>query len=423
MTIILIISIPLLLAARVPVGFALGIGSLLALFLGSDIPRMVGAQRMFTAVDIFPLLAIPFFILAGNIMNSTGLSMRLIRFTESLVGHLPGGLAMVNIVTSMFFAGMSGSATADTAAIGSLLIPAMKKRGYSSNFSVAVTAGSSTVGVIIPPSIPMIIFGTLASVSIGSLFLAGVLPGLAIIVGQMAVAFYISKKRGYPVEKRYSLWGILKNTITSVPILVLPAIILGGIFGGFFTPTEASVVAVVYALILAAAYNELNLRQTLTVLKESAALVGPPLITLTTASLLGWLLVREQAPIVVSGWLVSVSDNRLIILLIINVIFLVLGTFMDLIPAMLITVPVFLPIVTNLGIDPVHFGVVTVMNFAIGLVTPPVGVCLYMACSIGGTKVEEAFVEFLPFFAVMMGILLIAIFFPALVLFIPNLVR
>jgi C4-dicarboxylate transporter DctM subunit len=421
MSTILLLSIPVMLMARVPVAFAMGTGCIFALVLGSEIPLMVGVQRMFTAVDVFPLLAIPFFMLAGSIMNGTGVSKRLVKFSEALVGHLPGGLAMVNIVASMFFAGMSGSSTADTAGIGSILIPTMKKRGYSDKFSVAVTAASSTIGVIIPPSIPMVIFGTIASVSIGSLFLGGFLPGVLITVGQSIVAYFISKKRRYPVEEHFSLKILLKSFIDSLPALMLPLIILGGIFSGLFTPTEAAVIAVVYATVLGVAYKEINLKKMVQLLKESATILGPPLITLTTASLLGWILVRAQAPLAISAWLSSISKNPLVILLIINIIYLIMGTFMDMIPAMLITVPVFLPIAVSLGINPIHFGIVTVMNFAIGLITPPVGVCLYIACSIGGTKLEDAVKEMMPFFWLLVVVLLFAIFFPSVILFLPKL--
>ncbi len=420
---ILFLGFVILIILGVPIAFVLGLTSLVTIGATEGLPLVVLVQRMFVGLNSFVLLCIPFFMLAGDIMNRAGISERLIRFSRALVGHIAGGLAHINVVVSMFFAGVSGSSTADTAGIGRILIPAMIKEGYTKAVSVAVTACSSTLGVVIPPSILMVIYGSVANVSIGGLFLGGVIPGILIGFSQMGIIYYQAVKYGYPKYERVSFKELIKAFADSFLALLTPVIIIGGIIFGVFTPTEAAVVACVYSLILGLfVYKTIRLRDLPKIFLENALLCSLILFCVATATVFGWLLAYYNIPQAVSSFLSHYTSSPFIILVFINIIFLIVGTFMDAVPAMIILIPLIHPIAMDAGINPVHLGVVVVMNLAIGLITPPYGLCLLLACTIADITVPKTLKAVLPFFIIMVGVLLVATYIPDLVLWIPRMI-
>jgi tripartite ATP-independent transporter DctM subunit len=377
---------------------------------------------MFVSYNSFILLAVPFFLLAANLMNSAGITQRLVELAKALVGHLPGGLGHINVVVSMLFAGISGSSTADAAGIGSLLIPQMKKQGYDTSFSVAITACSSVMGVIIPPSILMVVWGGLMSVSIGAMFLAGVLPGLLITLSLMGIVHVYAKRRGYPVYVRSNFAELRAAAANAFFALLTPLIIVGGIVGGFFTPTEASVVAVLYTLVIGLfIYRTITPAKLPAVLYESARFAAISLFCIGTASAFGWILAYFQIPRalieVMAGWGTGSITTGLIIAL----SFLVVGMFIDAIPAIIILGTVLLPVAEAAGIHPVHFGIIGVVSLAFGLVTPPYGLCLLIASSIGGIRLVEALRDVCIILLPMLGVLLFIIVFPDAILALPRL--
>ena len=364
------------LAIGVPIGYAMGLACVLAIKLsGTTIPLMVIVQKMYTGLDSFPLMAMPFFMLAGAIMEETNIANRLLECANALIGHVKGGLSHVNIVASMFFAGITGAATADTSAIGSVLIPAMVKDGYPMDYSAAVTAISSTIGVIIPPSMPMVIAGVTTGTSIAALFLGGVIPGILSGLAQLVVSVAYAKKHNMPARPGVPLASQARLLFTNLPALGMPFIIIGGIMAGVFTPTEASVIAVIYGFIVGCLIEKKlpSLAQMGNMLTKVSATVSVVLLCLATATTFGWLLGIAHLPASIARIIFSITDNPVVIKLLMIVTFLIVGTFMDQVPAILIFGPIFLPIVRNLGMSPVHFGVVIVFSMAIGLVTPPVG--------------------------------------------------
>ncbi|RKL68129.1 C4-dicarboxylate ABC transporter permease [Salipaludibacillus neizhouensis] len=421
LALLLFVSFIILIFLGIPIAFSLGISSLFYLFM-ADISLSIIPQRMFGGLNSFVLLCIPGFILAGNLMNAGGITEKIIEFTNNVVGHIRGGLGLANVGSSMGFAGISGTALADTASIGSVLIPAMKKQGYDADFSAAVTSSSSTIGPIIPPSLPLIIVGTLASVSIGDLFLAGAIPGLILGIGLMIAVYIISVKRNYPKGEKQKLSVIGKSFIDAFWALMMTVVILYGILGGYFTPTEASIVAVVYALIVGLfVYRGLKVSAIPSILLSSMKSTASIMILVGLANLFGWILVSEKIPQLVAEGILSISDNKVVVILLIILLLLFVGTFMETIAALVILFPVLLPVAQTVGMDPVHFGVVMVLGLIIGLSTPPVGVCLFVASSIGKVSVGKTSIALIPFLSVSIIVLLLVAFIPQLTLYLPSL--
>lgn len=407
---------------RMPIAFALGVSSLIYLLSLKSVSLIVIAQKMFTSIDSFPLTAIPFFILAGELMEAGGISRRLIDFANNLVGSITGGLAHVSIVSSMFFAGISGAAAADTAAVGSVLIPAMSRRGYHLSFSAALQACAGTIGVMIPPSIPLIFYGVLASTSISRLFLGGAIPGVIMGATLMGVAYVVSRRRGYPKEPFQGIRKLIVSFRRSFFALLMPVVVLGGIIAGVVTPTEAAVIAVMYALILGIfIYRELRVEEIYSLFVRSMINATLVLFIISVASVFSWIITRELIPQRVATLLGAISSSPWVILLIINIILLIVGTFLDIGSALIIFVPVLMPVINGLGIDPIFFGVIMVVNLAIGMVTPPLGVCLFVACSIAKIDLETISRDLWPFLAGMIAVLLLITYVPSLVLWLPNL--
>lgn len=421
MILLLFITFFVLLLLGCPIAFSLGIASFVYLFF-TDIPFIVVPQKMYAGIDVFVLLSIPGFILAGNLMNESGITRRIVQFCNALVGHIRGGLGLANVGASMLFAGVSGTAVAETASIGTVMIPAMKKEGYDPDFSCALTATASTVGPIIPPSLPMIIAGTLTGLSVGKLFLAGAVPGLLLGLGMMLVAYLISAKRKYPKGKRVPLRQLAKSFYQTFWALMMTLVILAGIVGGVFTPTEASVVAVLYALVIGLfVYGELRIRQLPAIILASARTTAALMVLVGFANLFAWIMTVEQIPQLIADSLLGLTRNKYLLLLLINLLLLFVGAFMETIAALLILFPVLLGVALQVGIDPIHFAMIMVLNLVIGLTTPPVGVCLFVASSIGNISLERITRAGLPFLLVSLLVLLLVTFIPEISLFLPGL--
>ncbi|WP_137389033.1 TRAP transporter large permease [Rhodoligotrophos defluvii] len=405
-----------------PIAFALAAVSIVVLLIGG-VDLLVVAQRLYGGVNSFPLLAVPLFILAGQIMSRSGISARLVEFARALVGAMKGGLAAINIVTSMFFAGMSGTSMSDTAAVGGVLIPQMIKRGYSRAFTGAVTASSSTIGIIIPPSVPMVILGAFMQVSTGALFAAGLLAGVLLGLGLIAVAWAISVVKDYPAEDPFSFRKCARTFLSAAPALAMPAIILGGILGGVFTPTEASAIAVVYGILVAMLwYRSLDFRNLYLAFAESAVMTGAVMLVTATAHLLGFTFTYENLGRTVLGPIVDLEMTPVIFLLVLSGILIVAGTFLDGIAMMFIIVPLFLPAAAAIGVDPLQFAMVVILCWGIGQQTPPVGAALFITSAIAKVDVLALTWSNLPFIGVMVIVLLLTIAFPeTIVLSIPRL--
>ncbi|MCD2136444.1 TRAP transporter large permease [Salinicoccus halitifaciens] len=406
---------------RIPIAFSLALSSIIYLLV-NGIPLNIVPQRMFGGLNSFVLICIPGFILAGNLMNASGITDRIIKFADSLLGHIRGGLGLANVGASLGFAGISGTALADTASIGSVMIPAMKKKGYDAKFAAAVTSASSVVGPIIPPSLPFIIVGTLATVSIGDLFIAGAVPGFLMGIGLMIPTYLISVKRGYPKGERVPLTGIIKDFFGAFWAIMMVVIILYGILSGFFTPTEASIIAVVYALLVGLfIYRDLNIKDVPSVMLKSMVQAASIMMLVAFANLFGWILTSEGIPTLVANTILSISTNDIVVILLIILLLLIVGTFMETIAALVILFPVLLPVASQIGMDPVQFGVVMVLGLVIGLSTPPVGVCLFVAASIGKVGILTVSKELIPFLLVSLIVLLLVAFVPQITLFLPSL--
>lgn len=419
---ILLSLLIVLFAISTPIAIALGVASTVALVIAGEVPVITIIQRMFTSVDLFPLMAIPFFILAGSLMEVGGISKRLINFASSLVGQMSGGLAAVAVVTSLFFAAISGSSPATVAAIGTILIPAMVARGYQKDFAAAVQSVSGGLGVIIPPSIPIILFGVTAEVSVGKLFIAGILPGLLVSFSLLIMVFLISKKRGYQGTSSSTMREKLFALKDASLALFMPIIILGGIYSGVFTPTEAAVVAVVYAFVVGAfVYRELTFENIIGIFTKSAMTTSIIMIIIANAGVFGWILTRERVPQMVAESFLSISENPIIFLVLVNVLLLFVGMIFETSAAIIILAPILTPIALIVGIDPVHFGIIMVVNLAIGMVTPPVGVNLFVASSIAGTSLEKISRAVLPFVFLLIVDVMIISYIPAISTFLPAL--
>lgn len=421
-TIILLGGFGGLLILKVPITFALAFASIATThYLG--IPMIAIIQRMLNGVRSFSLLAIPFFILAGHIMGQGGISKRLIDFSNVLIGRSRGGLAQVNVLTSMFFGGISGSAVADVSSIGTIMIPVMKRKGYDADYSVAVTVTSACQGIIIPPSHNMIIFSLAAGgVSVGRLFLGGIVPGVLLGIALMVISYVIAVRRGYPRERQYSFREGLQITADAFLGLLTPVIIIGGVVSGIFTATESAAIACVYAFAVTFGwYREIPLRSFLNILYSTLKTLAMVMSLIAAASMFGWLLSYLRVPGQVTAGLLTITDNPIVLLLLINVMLLGLGMIMDMAPLILITTPILFPVVVGfLGMNPVQFGIMLLLNLGIGLCTPPVGSALFVGCAIGETSIENATKAMLPFYLTMIVVLLLITFVPALTMWVPN---
>lgn len=414
----------LLLILKVPITFSLAISSVITAFY-LNIPMLAIVQRMIQGVNSFSLLAIPFFILAGEIMSQGGISRRLIEFSNILIGRVRGGLAQVNVLASMFFGGISGSAVADVSSIGTMMIPMMKKKGYDADFAVGITVTSACQGVIIPPSHNMIIYAMAAGgVSVGRLFLGGFVPGVLLGLSLMVISFIIATKRKYPKEQKYSLKEAFQISKDAILGLFTAVIIIGGVISGIFTATESAAIACLYAFIITFfIYREIPLSRFKGILYSSLKTLAMVMSLIAAASAFGWLLAYLKIPAAATAALLTVSENRVILLLLINLLLIGLGTIMDMAPLILITTPILYPVVvTTLGMSPIQFGVMLILNLGIGLTTPPVGSALFVGCAIGGISIEKATKAMLPLYFMMIIVLLMVTFIPGLVMFIPNLI-
>ena len=421
MTAILFIVLLICFAVGMPIAFSLGVASVATLQFGSDLPLTLAAQRLFVGTDSFSLMAIPFFMLAGEFMESGGISRRLFDFAHSLVGFVFGGLAMVAVVAAMFFAGISGAAAADTAAVGAVSIPAMIRNGYQKGFAAAVQAAGGAIGVIIPPSVPMIIFGAVGGVSVGKMFMGGFIPGALIGGGLMLVSYFLARRAGYKKEKFLGVKEIGRTFLGAVWALLMPIIILGGILGGIFTPTEAAVIAALYGLIVGFfIYRELQVKNLPRLMARAAISTATVMLLIAAANIFGWILTAEQVPQSVAAYLVTLTHSKHVLYALILVCLLVVGTFLETSASLIILTPVFMPVVQQFGIDPVHFGVIMVTALAVGMLTPPLGICLFIACNIARIELPDIIRFILPFLAVMIGLLLLMTYAPGIIMFIPN---
>lgn len=420
--VILLGSLFIFIILRVPIAFSLAFSSILTI-MKLGLPLSIVGQKMTEGVKSFALLAIPFFILAGEIMSQGGLTKRILNFSNAIVGHIRGGLAMVNIVASMFFGGVSGSSVADTSAIGSMLIPIMTKRGYDKDFAVNVTVTSSQQGIVIPPSHNAIIYSLAAGglVSIQELFMAGIIPGISIGLALMIVSYIIAVKRNYPREENFSIKKLLASSWEAGLGLLTFVIIIGGITSGIFTATEASAIAVTYALFISLfVYKEIKFKDLYGIFLNAVKTITIVLFLIATAKVFGWLLAYLRIPDMVTLAITNISTSPVIILLMINLLLLVLGCIMDMAPLIIIVTPILLPVILKLGMSPVQFGIVMMLNLGIGLCTPPVGSTLFVGCTIGKISIEETVKGIWPFYIAMIVVLMLATFIPDFSLFIPK---
>jgi tripartite ATP-independent transporter DctM subunit len=420
----LMIGFVALILIGVPIAFAMGLAALLAIIVHGGMPLSLLAQRALVGADSYALLAIPFFILAGNLMNSGGITTRIIAFANAVVGRFRGGLAQTTVLATMLFSGISGSAVADATALGKVLIPAMKKQGYGGPFSAALMASASVNGPIIPPSIPMVIYGLSVGkgVSVAALFLGGVIPGLMLGLSLMAMAYYIAVKRNFPVFERVPWREIPGRALPAIWAILMPVIILVGVTAGIVTVTESAAVAVLYAAFIGlVVYRELRLKDLMRILIQTALDTALVMFIIALASGFGYLMAISGLPRQVAAWISSISTDPIVILLLINGLLLVVGCFMEAIAAMLILIPVLIPIVQTAGVDLVHFGLIMVFNLMLGLLTPPVGILLYICANFAEVKLEDEVKAVLPFLGVGLLVLLLITLFPPLVLWLPNL--
>jgi len=412
-----------LLLIGVPIAFSLGLSSLFYLFT-NNIPLTVISQKFYSGMDSFTLLCIPGFMLAGALMNGGGITRRILNFCNSFLGHFRGSLALVNIVASMVFAGISGTAIADVCSLGSMLIPAMVDDGYDDDFSVAVTAASSVVGPIIPPSVPMVIAGSCVSISVGKMFQAGIIPGILLGMALCIPTYIISVKRNYPRHDRAGWKVRLETTKDAIWAMLMPVILLGGILSGVFTPTEASIVTCVYALDVGVfVYKEIQITDVPRIVWENIRACASIIVLIGLANVFAYILTAERIPQMVANSILSITDNRIVVILLINVVLLFVGMFMESLAAILITFPVLLPVATAVGMEPVHFALMAILNLMLGLTTPPVGMCVCTGAQIGKISAFKAFKATIPFLATSLIVLMLVSFIPQLTLWIPSILN
>ena len=405
----------------IPLALVMGITGF-SVILAMGVPLQLVAQRMFTGIDSFPLMAVPFFILAGDLMNRGGTTVRIIGFANSLVGHIRGGLAHACIVANMIFAGISGSAVADASAIGSIMIPSMEKNGYDLDFSAALNSAAATIGPIIPPSIIMVIYGVSVNVSVGGLFAAGFIPGIMLGLAMMIVVSRVSRKKSYAMSEGFSGARVRKELKSSVWALMAPVIILGGILGGVFTPTEAAAVAVIYSFFVGKfVFREITWKDLPGILFQSGITTGAILLIISLANVFAWVIAANQIPVKLSSMFLSATSNPYVFLLIVNILLLIVGMFMETGAAIILLAPILAPIATQLGVHPLHFGFMMVLNLAIGMATPPVGVCLFVSCGITGLSLEKVSAAVMRFVLAEIAILTLVTYVAPISLFLPRL--
>lgn len=417
-------SLFLFIGLGVPVVFSLGLANIILLYV-MDIPYVVLGSRLISGINSFPLLAIPFFMFVGEVMNQGGIARKLVDFADSLVGFVTGGLGHVNILASMFFGGISGSAIADTAAIGGLLIPPMVKQDYPADYSAAITSSSAVIGIIIPPSIPFILYGIITNTSIARLFMGGIIPGIIVGFALMTTTYFTSKKHGYGVEasetRKFDFSLVIQTFKKAWLALTVPILVVGGILGGIFTATEAGVIAAFLSLFLGLfVYREIKISDLPEIMLRTARVTAVVLFLCGMAMVTAWILTRARVPFALADMITGITTSRIGVLLMANVLLFAIGFVMDLTPALLIMAPILLPVMTQVGIDPVYFGVVMCINLGIGLITPPVGTVLYVACGVADITLEELVKSILPFLVTLLLVLLLLILFPQIVLFIPE---
>ena len=419
---LLVIGFLALLSLGVPVAISMAIAAIAAIAFGTDLPMVVVGQRMLVILDSFPFLALPFFVAAGVFMDRGGITRRLVDFAAIFVGRITGGLAQVLIGTNLVMSGVSGAATADCAATGSVLIPALTRAGYSAAFASALTAAAATVGPIIPPSIMFVIYGAITNVSIGALFLGGVLPGFLMGLYLMIAAYIISRRRGYPKMVTPPWREVIRITIDAMPALVMPLLVLGGIVGGVFTPTEAGAVAAVYCFLISIfVYRDLKLAEVPALLLQTGILTAAVMLIVSAASLIGWILARERVPDLLVAGFTQWTSSPAVFLACINVFLLLLGFFFEAVSLLILVTPVIMPLVYSYGIDPVHFGVMMCLNLTLALIHPPIGMNMFIVCAIGKVSVRDYTREVIPFLIVLILALICIIYIPSLVLYLPHL--
>jgi tripartite ATP-independent transporter DctM subunit len=425
MTIVLISLFFICLIIGVPLAFCLLIASIgFILTSAENIPLEVVSQRLMVGIDDFTFMAIPLFVFAGELMNVGGITFRLVRLAQGVVGHIRGGLAYVTILTNMLMAGVSGSALADAAATGSVLINAMEKAGYKKGFAAALVSASSTMGPIIPPSIPFILYALIAHVSIDRLFLAGAVPGIFLGVMLMVLVAYLARKRNFPREERMPFKDVIKAFFDALLALMMPVIVLGGILGGIFTATESAVIAVVYALFVAGVvYRELDWKEIPRMLLHTAKNTASVTLIVSCATLFGWLLTHAQIPQALAHEVTNLTKNPYIILLVLNLLMLVLSLFVEGGPLIILLAPILLPLIKSVGIDPIHFGVVMTLNAMVGLILPPVGMLLFVSGGIAKVKLQDVFKEIPPFIFILLFVLAVVTYIPQITLWLPHLIR
>lgn len=411
----------LCLAIGVPVAICLGISSVAYLVFWADIPLVAFPQKIFAGVDSFVLLCIPGFILAGNLMNGGGITDRIIRFANACVGWIRGGLGMTNVAGSMLFSGISGTAVADAASIGAVMIPGMKKAGYPLDFSAAITAASSVIGPIIPPSVPMIIVGALTGVSVGRMFMAGAIPGIMLGVGMMIVCYYLAVKHNYPRQNWQGFKELFGSFRGAFWALMLTALIIGGLLSGVVTPTETAILAAVYAFVVGVfIYKGITLRQVPKIMIDSAISSAALMALVGVANVFGWIMAAEEIPQAIANGMLSISENKYVIIILINILLLFVGMFMETIAALIILFPALMAVTTSVGIDPVHFATFAVLNLMIGLTTPPVGICMFVCANIAKLPLSQVIKAIMPFLLANLLVLLLVSFIPQLSLWLPN---
>ncbi|MGP4076253.1 TRAP transporter large permease [Halobacillus sp. K22] len=420
---ILVVLFILLMLIGIPIAFVIGIVAMIGIFNVPYIPEVTVPVKMLNGLDSFVLIAVPLFILAANLMNSGQISQKLIDFSLSIVGHIRGGLAHANILVSMIFAGVSGASQADTAGVGKILIPNMKKQGYDTENAVGITAASSTIGVIIPPSIPMIIYAGLTNVSVGALFMVGIIPGILVGLGMMIIVYVLALKRNYPTYQKASMKNFVKQFLDTIPALMTPVILIGGIVTGIFTATEAAAFASLYTVLVGMFYYKtLKLKDFPKILVDTLTLSSLSLFALAAANALGELMSYYQLSMWAEQFFTNNIGSKWLFLLIIIGFFLFVGTFMDAIPSMILFIPVILPVAISFDVSPILLGIITIMTLAVGLVTPPYGLCLLLAAKIGKLPVERSFVAVVPYITVVLVVLLVIAFIPGVAFYLPELI-
>ena len=422
---IILVILVIMLIAGASIAISLAVSSICAILpvLATEPALITGAQRIFSGISVFNLIAIPFFILAGNIMNKGGIAIKLINFAKIFTGRIPGSLAHTNVVANMLFGAISGSGTAAASAMGAIIGPVEEEEGYDKNFSAAVNIATAPTGLLIPPSNVMITFAMVSGgTSIAALFMAGYIPGILWGLACMVVIYIYAKKRGYTSSKRYALKEKTKIILEALPCLLMIIIVIGGIIGGIFTATEGAVVAVVYSLILSLVfYKSIKVSELPKLLMDSAEMTGIIIFLIGVSSIMSWVMAFTGIPAAISGVMLSISSNKYVILLIINVILLIVGTFMDMTPACLIFTPIFLPICQAVGMNTIHFGIMMIFNLCIGTITPPVGTTLFVGVKVGKTKIEDVIKPLLYYFAAIFIVLLLVTYIPAISLWLPGL--